>query len=1040
MSFSIKVPPSGGSGGVSSLNGLSGALTLVAGSGITITPNSPTPGDITIAATSSGGITSINTDTTAAQTLTTGTTGTDFAIVNNGTGDHKFNLPTASAVNRGALSSADWSIFNSKLASTDGAYLLVNTSDATKHQKWDLSGQTTATTVTIAPVTSSDMILNIPQVATAGGAGMALVQDETTGFIFSYGISSSIGGANSMMQLANASTANRAQIKLHSYFNGASVAGVSTLTSRSGTIGTNAAIVAGQDYSKWTAQAAATTPGSAPISGAFAFKAAAVNSLTVTSDFHLQLTNTAGVLADRLYLTGDGVLQIPALNVAGGYVRTDASGNLSSAVVPNADATHTGFLTSTDWNTFNNKFDLPSLTDGSVLFSNGTTIAQDNTNFNWDDTGKTLALGGVFGPPGTVPYAQTSQRTATNPSGIDGAIFGLHYSNNSITNGSLNAGGYLEARVQVDAGVSVAANAGVIFQAYRNNGASDAGSLAYLIGAFGGAHQIGTDPGATTDLLAGVLSQVDISQGIANRVADFYGLAGSNGGTITTGQFGVYIEPPGSGMKDNWLSGQALIGGSSYASHSETLKVAGDMSATKAVTDSGVSAGIFNASSDTTASGSNTTIGINGVASATVQSGAENDKTLAGMNFAITRGDTTDQGILDTMNGANVLMFINSDTAGVTQKAYGFSNTTFSSKGTLTDLYDFYSERVPSGTGVITNHYGVYVKDDSTTPVKNWLSGRTQMGGSSFSLDPFAILDLQSTTGALLVPRMSSAQKTALTPQEGMIVYDTDDVAIEGYMGGTWTSLGGGGGGGANQHLSNLLSPTAVNQDLSPDAGATRNLGTVTEFWNLCYLNQLFDSQGSGSISVDVNNRLLIHSVSGNTIIDWDTQFINDNNNTRAINWSTRTLTDAGGIFQSLDWANRELDDSGANTALQWQQRKLYANDGATVNMDWHLPGQVAEIASRVDPVTVITGSTYTANAQGDYHIVLNNTTPGVSTLTLPAGVEGLHFIIGFASTNAGTWTAVGTGGDTVDANVTGNMASAVTVPVVFSGGVWYDA
>ena len=39
------------------------------------------------------------------------------------------------------------------------------------------------------------------------------------------------------------------------------------------------------------------------------------------------------------------------------------------------------------------KFTLPSLTNGSVLFSNGTTIAQDNANFFWDDTNNRLGIG-----------------------------------------------------------------------------------------------------------------------------------------------------------------------------------------------------------------------------------------------------------------------------------------------------------------------------------------------------------------------------------------------------------------------------------------------------------------------------------------------------------------------------------------------------------------------------------------------------------------------------------------------------------------------
>jgi len=38
-------------------------------------------------------------------------------------------------------------------------------------------------------------------------------------------------------------------------------------------------------------------------------------------------------------------------------------------------------------------FTLPTLTSGSVLFSNGTTIAQDNANFFWDDTNNRLGIG-----------------------------------------------------------------------------------------------------------------------------------------------------------------------------------------------------------------------------------------------------------------------------------------------------------------------------------------------------------------------------------------------------------------------------------------------------------------------------------------------------------------------------------------------------------------------------------------------------------------------------------------------------------------------
>ena len=61
----------------------------------------------------STGITALNGLTTQVQSFATGTSGTDFGI-SSATSTHTFNLPTASAANRGALSSTDWSTFNNK--------------------------------------------------------------------------------------------------------------------------------------------------------------------------------------------------------------------------------------------------------------------------------------------------------------------------------------------------------------------------------------------------------------------------------------------------------------------------------------------------------------------------------------------------------------------------------------------------------------------------------------------------------------------------------------------------------------------------------------------------------------------------------------------------------------------------------------------------------------------------------------------------------------------------------------------------------------
>lgn len=74
------------------------------------------------------GITSINGLTALSQTFATGTTGTDFNIGSAGS-THTFNIPSASAINRGALTSADFITFNNK--QNAGNYITALTGEVT---------------------------------------------------------------------------------------------------------------------------------------------------------------------------------------------------------------------------------------------------------------------------------------------------------------------------------------------------------------------------------------------------------------------------------------------------------------------------------------------------------------------------------------------------------------------------------------------------------------------------------------------------------------------------------------------------------------------------------------------------------------------------------------------------------------------------------------------------------------------------------------------------------------------------------------------
>ena len=82
-------------------------------SGRTITLHTENGNLCEVLTTFTTGLTALNGLTQQVQNLAVGTSGTDFAI-SSVTDTHTFNLPTASAVNRGALSSTDWNIFNNK--------------------------------------------------------------------------------------------------------------------------------------------------------------------------------------------------------------------------------------------------------------------------------------------------------------------------------------------------------------------------------------------------------------------------------------------------------------------------------------------------------------------------------------------------------------------------------------------------------------------------------------------------------------------------------------------------------------------------------------------------------------------------------------------------------------------------------------------------------------------------------------------------------------------------------------------------------------
>lgn len=64
-----------------------------------------------------------------------------------------------------------------------------------------------------------------------------------------------------------------------------------------------------------------------------------------------------------------------------------------------------------------------------------------------------------------------------------------------------------------------------------------------------------------------------------------------------------------------------------------------------------------------------------------------------------------------------------------------------------------------------------------------------RVGIQSAAIDVSAALEITSSTGALLLPRMTTVQRDALTAVNGMIIFNTNNGVIEGREGGAWVNL-----------------------------------------------------------------------------------------------------------------------------------------------------------------------------------------------------------------------------------------------------------
>ena len=190
---------------------------------------------------------------------------------------------------------------------------------------------------------------------------------------------------------------------------------------------------------------------------------------------------------------------------------------------------------------------------------------------------------------------------------------------------------------------------------------------------------------------------------------------------------------------------------------------------------------------DTEASGSYSTVfGYRSKASGPI-SASFGGYTEASGNYSTSFGSYT------TASGNYATSFGRTTTAySYAETALGSYNTTYTPNNSTS--YDSGDRLFVIGNGTSSSNLS-----DALIIYKN---GNTELNGSlaidsdsSSSPDASAILDLTSTDKGILIPRMTTGERTVISsPAVGLLVYDTDENSFWYYNGSTWTAIGGSNG------------------------------------------------------------------------------------------------------------------------------------------------------------------------------------------------------------------------------------------------------
>lgn len=181
-------------------------------------------------------------------------------------------------------------------------------------------------------------------------------------------------------------------------------------------------------------------------------------------------------------------------------------------------------------------------------------------------------------------------------------------------------------------------------------------------------------------------------------------------------------------------------------------------------------------------------VGVGTVASADVKLSVNQQDEFTGLNLYSTSSTSNNQ--------TGIYTYLSATGSGVKTGVLGqvYANTS-----STNDVYGLRGEAHQSTSNA--HVYGVYGSVTGTGNGLRWagyfdgdVNVATQMriGGGNFLPHESAVLELSSTDKGLLLPRMTAAQRQAISPlTHGLVVFDTDSLEAYVYGSGGWNPMGG---------------------------------------------------------------------------------------------------------------------------------------------------------------------------------------------------------------------------------------------------------